>query len=90
MLKVAALDGILRMTLEVRVSNDVAVKLYSSLGFESVGRRRKFYEDGEDAFIMWNDDISNFEHAEDVCTPNRTLDRVLLKKGYEHEQKFWI
>ena len=81
MLKVAALDGILRMTLEVRVSNDVAVKLYSSLGFESVGRRSKFYEDGEDAFIMWNDDISNFEHAEDVCTPNRPRLSVPVEEG---------
>lgn len=41
------------MTLEVRPSNSSAVHLYESLGFKSVGRRRGYYEDGEDAEIMW-------------------------------------
>ena len=40
-------------TLEVRVSNLRAQQLYKSLGFVSVGKRKRYYEDnGEDAFLM--------------------------------------
>lgn len=46
------------MTLEVRPSNDSALHLYESLGFKSVGRRRGYYEDGEDAEIMWLTDLA--------------------------------
>jgi [ribosomal protein S18]-alanine N-acetyltransferase len=43
-------------TLEVRVSNDVAIRLYEKLGFESHGIRRGYYTDNrEDALIMWKD-----------------------------------
>ncbi len=42
------------LTLEVRVSNTPALKLYRSFGFESAGVRKYFYEDPvEDAEIMW-------------------------------------
>jgi ribosomal-protein-alanine N-acetyltransferase len=43
-----------RYTLEVRVSNRVAIAMYERLGFRSAGRRRSYYHDnGEDALIMW-------------------------------------
>lgn len=42
-----------RLTLEVRPSNTAALKLYTSLGFVDCGRRPRYYEDGEDAIIMW-------------------------------------
>jgi [ribosomal protein S18]-alanine N-acetyltransferase len=43
-------------TLEVRVSNDEAIKLYEKLGFEARGIRRGYYTDNrEDALIMWRD-----------------------------------
>jgi ribosomal-protein-alanine N-acetyltransferase len=43
-------------TLEVRVSNDGAIKLYERLGFEARGIRRGYYTDNrEDALIMWRD-----------------------------------
>lgn len=46
--------GITDFTLEVRVSNAPAVKLYESLGFESAGVRKRFYEHPlEDAYVMW-------------------------------------
>lgn len=46
--------GINEYTLEVRVSNTPAVKLYESLGFVSEGVRKNFYERPvEDAFVMW-------------------------------------
>ena len=40
-------------TLEVRVSNERAQRLYQSVGFVKVGKRKRYYEDnGEDAFIF--------------------------------------
>jgi ribosomal-protein-alanine N-acetyltransferase len=43
-------------TLEVRVSNEDAIRLYEKLGFESRGIRRGYYTDNrEDAVIMWRD-----------------------------------
>jgi len=38
--------------LEVRVSNDAAIRLYEKLGFRRMKRLRKYYLDGEDAWLM--------------------------------------
>ncbi len=47
-------DGNRGYTLEVRVSNTAAIRLYERLGFESKGVRRSYYRDNrEDALIMW-------------------------------------
>ena len=41
-------------TLEVRTSNNGAIKLYERFGFRAAGRRRGYYHDNrEDALIMW-------------------------------------
>jgi len=40
------------LTLEVRESNSAAIALYSSLGFERVGRRPRFYSMPEEAAIL--------------------------------------
>ena len=41
-------------TLEVRTSNESAIKLYERFGFRAAGRRRAYYHDNrEDALIMW-------------------------------------
>ena len=46
-------------TLEVRVSNTGAIKLYERLGFRARGVRRGYYTDNrEDALIMWKDPVS--------------------------------
>lgn len=46
--------GITDFTLEVRVGNAPAVKMYEKLGFESAGIRKRFYEKPvEDAYVMW-------------------------------------
>ncbi|WP_046229078.1 ribosomal protein S18-alanine N-acetyltransferase [Paenibacillus algorifonticola] len=52
--RTAVFFGANKMTLEVRVSNEVAQRLYRSLGFESSGIRPGYYSDNqEDALIMW-------------------------------------
>jgi len=49
----AARQGAEMMTLEVRVSNDAARRLYEKLGFRVVGRRRHYYKGNlEDAILM--------------------------------------
>jgi ribosomal-protein-alanine N-acetyltransferase len=41
-------------TLEVRTSNEAAIRLYERFGFRAAGRRRAYYHDNrEDALIMW-------------------------------------
>lgn len=55
-------------TLEVRVSNEKAQNLYKSLGFVTVGKRKKYYEDNqEDAYLMVCDKMPPVE--EDFCEP---------------------
>ena len=47
-------QGIEEFTLEVRVSNAAAIKVYEKMGFVSEGIRPRFYEQPvEDAMIMW-------------------------------------
>jgi len=50
--------GATSMTLEVRVSNVVALGLYKKMGFEARGRRKAYYDDNkEDAIVMWKDSM---------------------------------
>jgi ribosomal-protein-alanine N-acetyltransferase len=54
--ELTANDGRRGYTLEVRISNDAAIKLYERLGFRSRGVRRGYYTDNrEDALVMWRD-----------------------------------
>ena len=54
--ELAAARGHRRMTLEVRVSNETAQRLYRKLGYIAAGVRRRYYRDNdEDALIMWKD-----------------------------------
>lgn len=42
------------MSLEVRVTNEVAQNLYRKLGFQEGGIRKGYYTDNqEDALVMW-------------------------------------
>lgn len=38
--------------LEVRASNEVAKSIYQRYGFKVIDTRKKYYADGEDAFVM--------------------------------------
>lgn len=53
LLQVLSNLGACYATLEVRVSNERAQNLYKSLGFVTVGKRKRYYEDNnEDAWLM--------------------------------------
>lgn len=54
--RTASFLGAVRMTLEVRASNEVAQHLYRQFGFVNAGIRPGYYSDNnEDAIIMWAD-----------------------------------
>jgi [ribosomal protein S18]-alanine N-acetyltransferase len=58
--ELTAQDGRRGYTLEVRVSNAGAIRLYERLGFRGRGVRRGYYTDNrEDALIMWKDPVGD-------------------------------
>ena len=52
------------LTLEVRVSNVGAQALYREFGFIPAGIRKKYYENVEDAMVMWCNDLGVPEYRE--------------------------
>jgi [ribosomal protein S18]-alanine N-acetyltransferase len=53
-MEVAREHGAKTMTLEVRVTNNIAQSLYRKLGFQNGGIRKNYYTDNqEDALVMW-------------------------------------
>ncbi|WP_438494345.1 ribosomal protein S18-alanine N-acetyltransferase [Paenibacillus sp. IHBB 3054] len=64
LMKTAAYLGMKSITLEVRVSNEVAQNLYRKKGFRPAGTRKGYYSDNrEDALIMWADLPEYEEHG---------------------------
>jgi ribosomal-protein-alanine N-acetyltransferase len=56
--------GARAVSLEVRVSNWGAQRLYGRFGFRPVGIRRNYYQElNEDALIMWTDDVRTRDYA---------------------------
>jgi [ribosomal protein S18]-alanine N-acetyltransferase len=67
--------GATDLTLEVRASNEPAQALYRRFGFAEAGIRKGYYaETGEDAVIMWANDIAGDAYR-------RLLDRIDLELG---------
>ncbi len=60
-IEIAILKRVHWLTLEVRESNDAAQQLYKKFGFKQIGIRQKYYADGENAVIMWTNDIQSDE-----------------------------
>lgn len=68
------------LTLEVRVSNLGAQKLYEKYTFKEMGLRRRYYSDnGEDALVMWTDPIES-DTFQSILSRNREA----LTKRLEH------
>jgi ribosomal-protein-alanine N-acetyltransferase len=76
------------VTLEVRTSNENAMKMYEAFGFKVIGRRKGYYTDNaEDAIVMWSDSIHSprFRRAyetnlERIDSDVRGLRRDLITK----------
>ena len=59
-----------RYTLEVRRSNQLAIRLYEREGFRAAGLRRRYYQDnGEDALVMWRTPATLAGALDDVPNP---------------------
>src|ERR1700720_356729 len=77
------------ITLEVRTTNENAMKMYEGFSFKVIGRRKGYYTDnGEDAIVMWSDSIHSprFRRAyednlERIDSDVKGLRRDLLTKG---------
>lgn len=70
--------GACEVTLEVRVSNDVARSLYRKYDFEEVGIRRAYYTDNrEDAVIMTTPPLSSPEYGRLLAARRSALYRRL-------------
>ena len=66
------------LTLEVRVSNDSAQRLYGKYSFRSLGVRKNYYQDNdEDAFVLWTDRLTTESFLE------------LFKKRMKHHGITW-
>jgi [ribosomal protein S18]-alanine N-acetyltransferase len=46
------------LTLEVRVGNDAAMRLYRRFGFAPVGTRPRYYANHDDALILWVHEVA--------------------------------
>ena len=70
------------VTLEVRVSNDSAQKLYGKYSFRSLGVRRNYYQDNdEDALVLWTDRLSSPEFL--TLFQKRIKEKGLSYQGLE-------
>jgi ribosomal-protein-alanine N-acetyltransferase len=56
-------DGAWTVALEVRISNQIAINLYKKYGFNAVSRLRKYYANGEDAYLM-KTHLNDFTHRQ--------------------------
>lgn len=60
------------LTLEVRHTNTVAQKLYQRFGFVPAGVRKKYYENTDDAIVMWCSDVQGEEFERRLQTIEST------------------
>ncbi len=67
------------LTLEVRVSNDQAKRLYQKYGLTRQGVRRRYYSDnGEDADIMWSESLRDPDYVHKVeALRDQLADRLI-------------
>ena len=77
--------GLERATLEVRVSNSVAISLYQKFGFKTAGIRKRYYSDtGEDALILWKGGLQEVEFVQNVTAWQQELrSRIVKDTGYQ-------
>ncbi|MDI6785617.1 MAG: ribosomal protein S18-alanine N-acetyltransferase [bacterium] len=59
LLKLAISKGASKATLEVRSSNKIAQRFYEKFGFLPIAIRKNYYNAGENAIIMWNNNLVN-------------------------------
>ncbi|MEA5447514.1 GNAT family N-acetyltransferase [Leptolyngbya sp. CCNP1308] len=76
-----------RATLEVRPSNSRALALYESFGFETLGLRRRYYADGEDALILWQNSLKTAEFRDRLQQQRSAARHQLGRQGWQITDK---
>jgi len=82
-LLMAARDrGLTHATLEVRQSNEPAIHLYKKLDFKIAGERRRYYDNGENALILWRSGLQDQELLAMVQAQQRWFRDRLQQRGW--------
>ncbi len=58
--------GAVRADLEVRESNESAIRLYQGLGFALVGRRPRYYSNPTEGALLFSLDLNSTTNSDDV------------------------
>ncbi|BAZ45139.1 ribosomal-protein-alanine acetyltransferase [Chondrocystis sp. NIES-4102] len=67
-------------TLEVNAHNDGAINLYEKLGFNIIGKRKKYYKStGDDALVLW---LKNLQTPNFRSTLNQYQQETKLRLSY--------
>ena len=76
--------GCVNLTLEVRMSNSGAQALYQRFGFVPAGVRKGYYpETGEDALVMWANDVDRPAYAARLAAIERGVPgRTVIDGGW--------
>jgi ribosomal-protein-alanine N-acetyltransferase len=76
--------GCVNLTLEVRMSNSGAQALYQRFGFVPAGVRKGYYpETGEDALVMWANDVDQPAYAARLAAIERSVPgRTVIDGGW--------
>lgn len=74
--------GCANLTLEVRMSNSGAQALYQRFGFVPAGVRKGYYpETGEDALVMWANDVNTSTYAARLAAIERAIPGTTIVDG---------
>jgi [ribosomal protein S18]-alanine N-acetyltransferase len=78
LMRAARAEGASRATLEVRASNKAAQRMYQQFAFAPVGVRSRYYENTEDAIVMWAESIDSYAYIERLASIERDIPGVTL------------
>ncbi len=83
----AIAKGAKALTLEVRVSNDAAQRMYRRFGYAPAGVRKGYYvETNEDALVMWVHDVASDEYKARLDSIESTIPgTTVVDLGSIHE-----
>lgn len=71
-------------TLEVNVNNTSAINLYKKFGFQTIGKRKGYYQaTGEDASVLWLKGIQGSEFESSLSQWQKKLVSQLRKNCYK-------
>lgn len=89
LLKLARLDQANRATLEVSAANPTAIALYQKFGFQTAGRRPHYYDNGEDALILWQGNLQTPQFMRSLEGWERATKRRLATWGCQEIKMIW-